>query len=56
MPPRTRRAPRDAVCVVSMVAVVTDRPKGFAIAGLAISGIACLLLMGMFMFVVSMSH
>jgi len=35
-----------AALLASVVAVFVDRPKGFAIAGLTISGLTCLLIGG----------
>ena len=41
--------------LASGVAVFVDRPKGFAIVGLAISGLTCLLIGGLLVFRVVMS-
>jgi hypothetical protein len=43
-----------AALLASVVAVVVDRPKGFAIAGLTISGLTCLLIGGLIVFAIAM--
>ena len=41
--------------LASVVAVFVDRPRGFAFAGLAISGLTCLLIGGLIGFAVLMA-
>jgi hypothetical protein len=41
--------------LASVVAVFVDRPKGFALAGLAISGLTCLLIGGWIAFAMIMA-
>ncbi len=41
--------------VASVVAVIIDRPRGFAIAALVLSGLTCLMVGGLVLFSVIMS-
>jgi len=43
-----------AALVASVVAVIVDRPKGFAIAALTISGLTCLLIGGLIVLAIVM--